>query len=47
MSPQTQVASVEDYAELTVVELKERLDSQDIKYPSNARKQELIDLLEV
>ncbi|WP_438766761.1 HeH/LEM domain-containing protein [Enterococcus sp. AZ102] len=35
-----------DYSNLTVVELKALLDELGIDYPSNAKKQELIDLLE-
>lgn len=36
-----------DYSQYTVVELKQMLDDQGISYPSNAKKQDLIDLLEV
>lgn len=36
-----------DYSQYTVVELKQMLDDRGISYPSNAKKQDLIDLLEV
>lgn len=35
-----------DYGSMTVVELKALLDEQGIYYPSNAKKSELINLLE-
>ncbi|WP_438905816.1 HeH/LEM domain-containing protein [Enterococcus sp. AZ150] len=35
-----------NYSDLTVVELKALLDERGIDYPSNAKKQDLIDLLE-
>ncbi|MFR0703089.1 HeH/LEM domain-containing protein [Enterococcus sp.] len=34
-----------DYSSLTVPELKALLDERGIAYPSNAKKQDLIDLL--
>lgn len=35
-----------DYSSLNVPQLKAVLDEREVVYPSNAKKQELIDLLE-
>ncbi|WP_438770996.1 HeH/LEM domain-containing protein [Enterococcus sp. AZ189] len=45
MTPDARKAPV-DYSSLTVAQLKALLDEREITYPSNAKRQDLIDLLE-
>lgn len=44
-TPNARMATV-DYSSLTVPELKALLDERAVDYASNAKKQDLIDLLE-
>lgn len=45
-SGETDSAPIQDYSNMTVVELKEELAKRNIEYVSNAKKAELVALLE-